>query len=102
MLGNTLRNVTLATIVLSVGAAYALAAPSPSATAGKPASAALDRFKALAGEWVAAEDSEMFKKGDLVARYAVTAAGSAVVETIFPASRTRWSRCTMPTVPTWC
>jgi hypothetical protein len=46
--------------------------------------AGFERFKALAGEWVAAEDSEMVKKGDLVARYAVTAAGSAVVETIFP------------------
>jgi hypothetical protein len=40
----------------------------------------------LAGEWVAAEDGEMAKKGDLVARYAVTAAGSAVVETVFPGS----------------
>ena len=28
----------------------------------------------------------MAKKGDLVARYAVTAAGSAVVETVFPGS----------------
>jgi hypothetical protein len=46
--------------------------------------AALDRFRALAGEWVAAEDGEMVKKGDLVARYQLTAAGSAVVETVFP------------------
>ena len=46
--------------------------------------AALDRFKALEGEWVAAEDGEMAKKGALVARYAVTASGSAVVETVFP------------------
>jgi hypothetical protein len=86
MLGNSLRNATLATILLPLGAAFALAAPSPAA--GKPASAspALDRFKALAGDWVAAEDGEMFKKGDLVARYAVTAAGSAVVETVFPGS----------------
>ena len=50
------------------------------------APAALERFKALAGEWVAAEDGEMTKKGDLVARYAVTAGGSAVVETVFPGS----------------
>jgi len=54
--------------------------------AAKPAPAALERFKALAGDWVAAEDGEMVKKGDLVSRYAVTAAGSAVIETIFPGS----------------
>jgi hypothetical protein len=47
----------------------------------------IERVKALAGEWVAAEDGQMAKKGDLVARYAVTAAGSAVVETVFPGSR---------------
>jgi hypothetical protein len=85
MLGNSLRNATLATILLSLGAAFALAAPS--AAAGKPTSASpADRFKALAGDWVAAEDGEMVKKGDLVTRYAVTAAGSAVVETVFPGS----------------
>jgi hypothetical protein len=49
-----------------------------------PASPALEKFKSLAGEWVAAEDGPMSKKGDLVARYSVTAAGSAVVETVFP------------------
>jgi len=55
------------------------------AGAGPPSAApAFQRFKALAGEWVAAEDGEMTKKGDLVARYAVTAGGTAVVETIFP------------------
>ena len=46
--------------------------------------AAFAKFQALAGEWVAAEDGPMVKKGDLVARYAVTAGGSAVVETLFP------------------
>jgi hypothetical protein len=46
--------------------------------------APLDRWKALAGEWLAAEDGPMAKKGDLVARYAVTAGGTAVVETVFP------------------
>lgn len=46
--------------------------------------AALERFRSLAGEWVAAEDGEMVEKGTLVARYEVTAGGSAVVETIFP------------------
>lgn len=46
--------------------------------------AALEPFKALAGEWVAAADGPMTKKGQLVARYAVTASGTAVVETVFP------------------
>ena len=74
---------TVVALALPTGAA--LASP-PAAPAGKPASATLERFKALAGEWVAAEDGEMSKKGDLVARYAVTAGGSAVVETVFPGS----------------
>jgi hypothetical protein len=55
--------------------------------AGPAPSPALDRFRSLAGEWVAAEDGPMSRKGDLVARYAVTAAGSAVVETVFPGTR---------------
>jgi hypothetical protein len=54
--------------------------------AAPPTHAAFEQVKSLAGEWVAAEDGEMMKKGDLVARYAVTAAGSAVVETVFPGS----------------
>jgi hypothetical protein len=76
---------TLIVAALAACAEAALAGPTP-AVEGKPASAALERFKALAGEWVAAEDGEMSKKGDLVARYAVTAGGSAVVETVFPGS----------------
>ena len=66
----------LPALVLVAGAAFA----------GGPgaASPGLDRFKSLAGEWVAAEDGPMSKKGDLVARYVVTAGGSAVVETILP------------------
>ena len=75
---NMLRIATLAAFALSTSAV--LAAPAPA----RPASTSLERFKALAGEWVAAEDGEMAKKGDLVARYTVTAAGSAVVETVFP------------------
>ena len=82
MLGNAQRIATLAVLVLSAGAS--VAAPAPTAAVGKPASAAFERLKALAGEWVAADDNEMVKKGDLVARYAVTAGGSAVVETVFP------------------
>lgn len=88
MLANALRYAALVVFVLSIGAAFATAEP-PGDSGGKAAPtalAALERFKALAGEWVAAEDAEMFKKGDLVARYAVTASGSAVVETVFPGS----------------
>jgi hypothetical protein len=74
----------LAALVLS--ALVVVTGPPASAAAGAPAPAALERLKALAGEWVSAEDGEMAKKGDLVARYVVTAAGSAVVETVFPGS----------------
>jgi hypothetical protein len=81
MLGTAGRNAGLAVLVLA-GGAFARAAGNE----GKPAPAAFEKFRALAGEWVAAEDGEMSKKGDLVARYAVTAAGTAVVETVFPGS----------------
>lgn len=68
---------------LLLAATLSLAAQA--AAAGPPSAApAFERFKALAGEWVAAEDGEMTKKGDLVARYVVTAASTAVVETMFP------------------
>lgn len=86
MFRNTKGIATLAALALSGGAALAAWGATAPAAAAKPASAVLDRFKALAGDWVAAEDGEMAKKGDLVARYAVTAAGSAVVETVFPGS----------------
>ena len=76
------RIAPLAALILSIGAS--LAATAPAAPGGKTGSAAFERFKGLAGDWVAADDGEMTKKGDLVARYAVTAAGSAVVETVFP------------------
>src|SRR5262245_1647364 len=52
--------------------------------AGGEEAASLERFKALEGEWVAAESGEMAHAGDLMARYHVTAAGSAVVEEVFP------------------
>ena len=52
------------------------------ATAGS--NPTFDRFKALTGDWIAAEDSEHVKKGDLVASYRLTGGGSAVVEDIFP------------------
>jgi hypothetical protein len=75
--------------VLALSAAWVarpcLAAPAGSTTT-RPVSPGLERLKALAGEWVSAEDGDMVKKGDLVSRYAVTASGSAVVETLFPGS----------------
>jgi hypothetical protein len=43
-----------------------------------------DRFKALTGDWVSAEDTDYAKKGDLIARYHLTGGGSAVVEDLFP------------------
>jgi len=81
---NAPRFAILTALVLAAGAASA--APAPGAAPARPTSASLEPFKALAGEWIAAEDGDMVKKGDLVARYAVTASGSAVVETVFPGS----------------
>jgi hypothetical protein len=66
--------------------ALVLAAAAAWAAGPAAASPALEKFKALKGEWVAAEDGPLSKKGDLVARYTVTAAGTAVVETVFPGS----------------
>jgi hypothetical protein len=74
---------TAVVIALVVSAGAVLAAPA----AGTSGTAALDRLKALAGDWVSAEDGPMSKKGELTARYAVTAGGSAVVETVFPGSQ---------------
>ena len=79
---NVPRSAVVVALVLAAGAAAAAPAPAPA----RPTSAPLERFKTLAGEWVAAEDGDMVKKGDLVARYAVTAGGSALVETVFPGS----------------
>jgi hypothetical protein len=67
-------------------AAATLASAAVHATPPASASSPLDRFKSLAGEWVAVEDNEMVKKGTVMARYAVTAGGHAVIETVFPGS----------------
>jgi hypothetical protein len=80
MSSHTRWTASLAVAALLAGAATVAAAPAAGATAP------LDRFKALAGEWVAAEDNEMVKKGELVSRYVVSAGGTAVVETVFPGS----------------
>jgi hypothetical protein len=63
-----------------------LASAVAASAAGPAPHPAFERFKSLKGEWVAAADGPMSKKGDLVARYDVTAAGTAVVETVFPGS----------------
>jgi hypothetical protein len=76
-----------ATAALVLTATAVFAGPDTTHThAARPAPAVFEKVKALAGEWVAAEDNAMAKKGDLVARYSVTASGTAVVETIFPGS----------------
>jgi hypothetical protein len=69
-----MRKVGILALALGLGTAWA---------AG-PSSSGLDRFKALAGDWVSAEDGDMVKKGQLVAQYHVTGSGSAVVEELFP------------------
>jgi hypothetical protein len=76
------RNTLILLGLLAALAAPAAAGDHDHATAGGPP--AFDRFRALAGEWIAAEDSEMVTKGDLVARYEVTSGGTAVIETVFP------------------
>jgi hypothetical protein len=78
----TPRSKPIAALV-ALAASSLLAGASPAAA---QAEAALERLKALSGEWVAAEDGEMARKGDLVSRFAITAGGSAVVETVFPGS----------------
>jgi hypothetical protein len=74
------------TTTLAAGAVLAAAALAVAAPPAGSGAASLDRFKSLAGEWVAAEDNEMVKKGELVSRYVVSAGGTAVVETVFPGS----------------
>ena len=86
MLGNALKCAALVGVFVSAGVVFASAEPAGAGSGPAAASAPFERLKNLAGEWVAAEDGEMFKKGDVVSRYAVTASGSAVVETVFPGS----------------
>jgi hypothetical protein len=82
--------ISLASLVLLAGAPAIAGNPAPAMAtdhdhaAAAPTSAAFERIKGLAGEWIAAEDGPMTKKGDLVARYTLTAGGSAVVETLLP------------------
>ena len=60
MFRNPQRIATLAALVLAAGAVLAAPEPpAPAAATGKPVSPAFERFKALAGDWVAAEDGEI-------------------------------------------
>ena len=68
-------------LALGIGAVALWGTAAAAAPAPSPA---FDRFKALVGDWVSAEDGPMVKKGDLVARYHLTGGGSAVVEDLFP------------------
>ena len=86
MLGNAFKWAALGLILLSISTVFAAAEPPGTGSQPAAAASAFERLKNLAGEWVAAEDGEMFKKGEIVSRYSVTAAGSAVVETVFPGS----------------
>lgn len=86
MAGSTWKNTALVVTLLSIGPAFAVAAPPVPGARPAAVATAFNRLTALAGDWVAAEDGEMFKKGNVVARYTVTAGGSAVVETVFPGS----------------
>ncbi len=72
--------ITLTTLAVLVAWAALVTQPAPAADAAD----AFDRLKALEGDWVAATDGPMTKKGDLVSRYRVTAAGTAVIETNYP------------------
>lgn len=80
------RRTTFTLLTLALTALAPAGKAGAEANSAGTASPALARFQALVGDWVAAEDSEMVKKGELVARYALTAGGSAVVETVFPGS----------------
>lgn len=78
-----MSNIRRWTVTLAVLAILLAPVAADAADAGT-AEEAFERFKALEGDWVAASDGPMMKKGELVSRYRVTAAGSAVVETEFP------------------
>ena len=86
MVGNAWKCSVLGGVLLSLGVVFASAAPPVAEGQLAAASAPFERMRGLAGDWVAVEDSDMIKKGDLVSRYSITAAGSAVVETVFPGS----------------
>ncbi len=79
---------TLASWVLALALPLALRAgeetpDSARAAPAIPSNPAFDRLKLLVGEWVVVEGS-FGKPGEVAVRYALTGAGSALVETLFP------------------
>jgi len=75
--------------VLCLGALAADEPGTKSATRNadsKPNGVAWQRLKDLVGEWKLATAPDEAHKGETVARYGLTAAGSTVVETLFPGS----------------
>jgi hypothetical protein len=83
MRGNSNRQAIVTALALTAVTALAAAAATHDGAA-PPAAPGFERLKSLAGEWVSAEDGQFAKKGDLMARYVVTAGGTAVIETVFP------------------
>lgn len=80
---NSPSSLPVALLGLSLAAVLALApGHAPLHAEGTPSP--LERLEALEGDWVATADGEMVEAGQLVKTYRVTAAGSAVVETVFP------------------
>lgn len=72
------------TLVLPLAAQKGAAAPDAAQQpAPIPSNPAFDRLKELVGEWVVVEGS-FGKPGEVAVRYALTGAGSALVETLFP------------------
>jgi hypothetical protein len=69
-----------------------LAADDPASKDGKPKvdpqpkSLVWQRLKDLTGEWQLATAPDEAHKGEVIARYGLTAAGTTVVETLFPGS----------------
>lgn len=73
-------------ICLALATAGTVQAQSAAPVDAQPAASAFDRFRALVGEWVDV-DGDAGAKGQVVASYRLTGAGSAVVETMFPGSK---------------
>src|SRR5262245_24536256 len=77
-----MKRIVAAGVPVAVVSVIALAAP-PESGSTRPKNAGLERIKSLAGEWVELNDKGEPGK-DVSVAYRVTAAGSAVVETLFP------------------
>jgi hypothetical protein len=73
-----------AVLALAAAIAFAMTATADDSKGHKPAkkSAGLEQFKQLAGEWVGKMKDENNQMRDVTTKYAVTSAGSAVVETM--------------------